>query len=101
MSLPSSPLKPLLRRPPRNYPPRKPAQVRTPNDAQPRVQAHVWAPPQPARISPVVEPSPLRKVAFGTLAVFLFATYGFLAETVANLAGSHLPIAKVLIGFTC
>jgi putative inorganic carbon (hco3(-)) transporter len=58
------------------------------------------AQPNPGIVSRVVEPSALRKVAFGTLALFLFATYGFLAETVANLAGSHLPLAKVIIGFT-
>jgi O-antigen ligase len=35
------------------------------------------------------------------LALFLLATYGFLAETIATLANTHLPIAKVVIGFTC
>jgi len=101
MSLPSSPPRPLLRRPPRNYPTRKPPQLRVATETAPARPALVQAPPPAARISPPVEPSPLRKVAFGTLALFLFATYGFLAEIISTLASSRLPIAKVIIGFTC
>ncbi len=96
MPLQPPPTRPPLRRPPRNYPPRnRPSVVAAASaPAQALAQASGRSTVPQTPLTAGAEASSLQTFAFGILAIFLFFTYGYIAETISELTNTPLPLAK-------